>query len=60
MECSAQRIQGAEDLNGKILPFAAGQNAAHRIPQGTAVIRMSEKTSEFNSGDESEYLILPL
>ena len=23
-------------------------------------IRMSEKTSEFNSGDESEYLILPL
>ena len=24
------------------------------------VIRMSEKTSEFNSGDESEYLILPL
>ena len=24
------------------------------------VIKMSEKTSEFNSGDESEYLDLPL
>ena len=28
--------------------------------QFSAFIRMSEKTSEFNSGDESEYLILPL
>jgi hypothetical protein len=31
-------------------------------PFGAALmfIKTSEKTSEFNSGDESEYLILPL
>ena len=29
-------------------------------PRPVFLIRMSEKTSEFNSGDESEYLILPL